>query len=232
MQVIRCRILFPLLQQLHQWVDMPLMRKRREFGCLCMMRMSKSRAPNLGYPSIRKTNRYIPLHHTAKGRGMFKALVIDNTGGTTSTSIQNLDDARLPAGSVTVAVEYSTVNYKDGLVVTGAGGLVKQYPHVPGVDFAGTVTESGDPTFKPGDKVILTGWRVGEVRWGGLSQKATANAEWLVPLPSGLTTLQAMAIGTAGFTAMLAVITLEAHGLTPKSGEVLVTGAAGGGGSG
>ena len=162
---------------------------------------------------------------------MFKALVIDNTGGTTSTSIQNLDDASVPAGNVTVAVEYSTVNYKDGLVVTGSGGLVKQYPHVPGVDFAGTVTHSGDPTFKPGDKVILTGWRVGEVRWGGLSQRATANAEWLVPLPSGLTTLQAMAIGTAGFTAMLAVIALEAQGLTPKSGEVLVTGAAGGVGS-
>jgi acrylyl-CoA reductase (NADPH) len=143
---------------------------------------------------------------------MFKALVIDSTGGTASTSIQSLDDARLPAGNVTVAVEYSTLNYKDGLVVTGAGGLVKQYPHVPGVDFAGTVIQSGDPTFKPGDKVILTGWRVGEVR-------------------SGLTTRQAMAIGTAGFTAMLAVIALEAHGLNPKSGEVLVTGAAGGVGS-
>jgi acrylyl-CoA reductase (NADPH) len=162
---------------------------------------------------------------------MFKALVIDSTGGAASTSIQNLDDARLPAGNVTVAVEYSTLNYKDGLVVTGAGGLVKQYPHVPGVDFAGTVVQSGDPTFKPGDKVILTGWRVGEVRWGGLAQKAAVNSEWLVPLPSGLTTLQAMAIGTAGFTAMLAVIALEAHGLNPKSGEVLVTGAAGGVGS-
>jgi acrylyl-CoA reductase (NADPH) len=149
---------------------------------------------------------------------MFKALVIDNTGGSASTSIQHLDDAMLPAGNVTVAVEYSTVNYKDGLVVTGAGGLVKQYPHVPGVDFAGTVIQSGDPTYKPGDKVILTGWRVGEVRWGGLSQKAAVNAEWLVPLPSGLTARQAMAIGTAGFTAMLAVIALEAHGLTPKSG--------------
>src|ERR1700692_2175378 len=162
---------------------------------------------------------------------MFKALVIDSTGGTARPSIQSLDDARVPAGNVTVAVEYSTLNYKDGLVVTGAGGLVKQYPHVPGVDFAGTVTQSGDPTYKPGDKVILTGWRVGEVRWGGLSQKATANAEWLVRLPPGLTTLQAMAIGTAGFTAMLAVIALEAQGLTPKSGEVLVTGAAGGVGS-
>src|SRR3981081_2406283 len=118
---------------------------------------------------------------------MFKALVIDSTDGSTNTSIQNLDDARLPVGNVTVAVEYSTLNYKDGLVVTGAGGFVKQYPHVPGVDFAGTVIQSGDPTYKPGDKVILTGWRVGEVRWGGLSQKATANAGWLGPLPSRAT---------------------------------------------
>jgi acrylyl-CoA reductase (NADPH) len=207
MQVIRCRIFFPLdrpaesLRVANFIGDLP-----RQIGI---------------FRSITQQ----------KGRGMFKALVIDSTGGTASTSIQNLDEARLPAGNVTVAVEYSTLNYKDGLVVTGAGGLVKQYPHVPGVDFAGTVTQSGDPTFKPGDKVILTGWRVGEVRWGGLSQKAAANAEWLVPLPSGLTTLQAMAIGTAGFTAMLAVIALEAHGLNPKSGEVLVTGAAGGVGS-
>src|SRR6202521_1900676 len=127
---------------------------------------------------------------------MFKALVIDSTGGSASASIQDLDDARLPTGNVTVAVEYSTLNYKDGLVVTGAGGLVKQYPHVPGVDFAGTVTQSGDPTFKPGDKVILTGWRVGEVRWGGHSQKATANAEWLVALPSGRTSPQTTGSGT------------------------------------
>jgi acrylyl-CoA reductase (NADPH) len=162
---------------------------------------------------------------------MFKALVIDDSSGAAATSIQNLDEVRLPSGGVTVAVEYSTLNYKDGLVLTGAGGLVKQYPHVPGVDFAGTVIHSDDPRHRPGDKVILTGWRVGEVRWGGLAQKAVVNAEWLVPLPPGLTTRQAMAIGTAGLTAMLAVIALEAHGLTPKSGEVLVTGAAGGVGS-
>jgi acrylyl-CoA reductase (NADPH) len=162
---------------------------------------------------------------------MFKALVIDDTSGASGTSIQNLDEIRLPTGGVTVGVEYSTLNYKDGLVLTGAGGLVKQYPHVPGVDFAGIVIHSDDPRHRPGDRVILTGWRVGEVRWGGLAQKAVANADWLVPLPPGLTTRQAMAIGTAGLTAMLAVIALEAHGLTPKSGEVLVTGAAGGVGS-
>jgi acrylyl-CoA reductase (NADPH) len=162
---------------------------------------------------------------------MFKALVVDNRGGAITASVQELDEASLPAGKVTVAVEYSGINYKDGLIATGVGGLVKRYPHVPGIDFAGSVLSSGDPAFKPGDKVVLTGWRVGEVQWGGLAQKAAVNGDWLVPLPSGLTTRQAMAIGTAGFTAMLAVMALESHGLTPSSGEVLVTGAAGGVGS-
>jgi acrylyl-CoA reductase (NADPH) len=162
---------------------------------------------------------------------MFKALVVDNRSGAIAASVQELDEASLPAGNVTVAVEYSGINYKDGLIATGAGGLVKRYPHVPGIDFAGSVLSSGDTAFKPGDKVVLTGWRVGEVQWGGLAQKAAVNGDWLVPLPTGLTTRQAMAIGTAGFTAMLAVMALESHGLTPSSGEVLVTGAAGGVGS-
>jgi acrylyl-CoA reductase (NADPH) len=162
---------------------------------------------------------------------MFKALVVDDVGGTVTAAVRELDDAQLPSGNVTVAVEYSTVNYKDGLVVTGAGGLVKQYPHVPGIDFAGTVIESAHPSYRPGDSVVLTGWRVGEVRWGGYAQKAAVNGDWLVPLPPRLTARQAMAIGTAGLTAMLAVIALEAQGLAPTSGEVLVTGAAGGVGS-
>jgi acrylyl-CoA reductase (NADPH) len=162
---------------------------------------------------------------------MFKALVVDNVGGAITAAVQELDEARLPPGDVMVAVEYSTINYKDGLVVTGAGGLVKQYPHVPGIDFAGTVLGSNHPAYEPGDKAILTGWRVGEVRWGGHAQKARVNGDWLVPLPAGLTTRQAMAIGTAGFTAMLAVTALETQGVTPASGEVLVTGAAGGVGS-
>jgi acrylyl-CoA reductase (NADPH) len=162
---------------------------------------------------------------------MFKALVIDSGGGSVMAQVRELDPGVLPAGTVTVAVEYSCVNYKDGLVVTGAGGLVKRYPHVPGIDFAGRVLESQDPAFQPGDAVILTGWRVGEIQWGGLAQQARVSAEWLVPLPAGLTTRQAMAIGTAGFTAMLGVMALEAHGLTPGSGEVLVTGASGGVGS-
>jgi acrylyl-CoA reductase (NADPH) len=162
---------------------------------------------------------------------MFKAMVVDNSSGVVTASVQDLDEASLPPGNVTVAVEYSGINYKDGLVMTGSGGLVKRYPHVPGIDFAGSVLASRDPAYKPGDKVVLTGWRVGEVQWGGLAQKASVSGDWLVPLPAGLTTRQAMAIGTAGLTAMLAVMALEYHGLTPESGEVLVTGAAGGVGS-
>jgi acrylyl-CoA reductase (NADPH) len=162
---------------------------------------------------------------------MFKALVIDSNGGTISASLQDVGEKSLPPGNVVVAVDYSTVNYKDGLVVTGAGGLVKRYPHVPGIDFAGTVLESAHPSHRPGDPVVLTGWRVGEVQWGGLAQKASVNGDWLVPLPAGLTTRQAMAVGTAGFTAMLAISALEAQGLTPSAGEVLVTGAGGGVGS-
>lgn len=162
---------------------------------------------------------------------MFNALVLDNAHDSLTASVQKLDDSRLPQGDVTVAVEYSTVNYKDGLVVTGAGGLVKIYPHVPGVDFAGTVIQSSNASFREGDKVILTGWRVGESRWGGLAQKACVNGDWLIKLPRGLSARQAMAIGTAGFTAMLAIVALESQGLTPQSGEVLVTGAAGGVGS-
>jgi acrylyl-CoA reductase (NADPH) len=162
---------------------------------------------------------------------MFQALVVDNNGGTVTASMQTVSEASLPAGNVLVAVEYSNVNYKDGLVVTGGGGLVKRYPHVPGVDFAGTVLESAYPAYRPGDRVVLTGWRVGEVQWGGYAQKACVDGGWLVPLPAGLTLRQAMAIGTAGLTAMLAIMALEAHGLTPSAGEMLVTGAAGGVGS-
>ena len=163
----------------------------------------------------------------------FKALLIEKAeDGTVSQSVQEIGEDRLPAaGEVTVAVEYSTVNYKDGLCLTGSGGLVRSYPHVPGIDFAGTVAASQDSRYKPGDQVVLTGWRVGELWWGGYAQKARVKADWLVPLPEGLTTRQAMAVGTAGFTAMLAVLALEDHGLHPGQGEVLVTGAAGGVGS-
>ena len=163
---------------------------------------------------------------------MFKALLVEQAAdGTQSIGVQALDDSRLPPGEVTVAVEYSTVNYKDGLCMTPGTGLVRRFPHVPGIDFAGTVTASDDSRYAPGDKVILTGWRVGENYWGGYATQARVKADWLVPLPATLSTRQAMAVGTAGLTAMLAVIALEDHGLTPARGEVLVTGAAGGVGS-
>ena len=162
----------------------------------------------------------------------FRALIVDKSdSGEISRSIKSLEDASLPAGDVTVAVEYSTVNYKDGLCLMGLGGIARAYPMVPGIDFAGTVESSGDGRYKPGDKVVLTGWRVGEMHWGGYAEKARVKADWLVPLPGGLTLRQSMAVGTAGLTAMLAILALENHGLKPENGEVLVTGAAGGVGS-
>ncbi|SFU17284.1 acryloyl-CoA reductase [Sedimentitalea nanhaiensis] len=164
---------------------------------------------------------------------MFNALVVnkDEDSGKTSAAVQQIGLDDLPEADVTVAVEYSTINYKDGLCIGSGGGLVRKYPHVPGIDFAGTVEASGDDRYKAGDKVVLTGWRVGEAHWGGYSQKARVRADWLVPLPDRLDTRAAMAVGTAGFTAMLAVMALEDHGLTPGHGPVLVTGAAGGVGS-
>lgn len=163
---------------------------------------------------------------------MFRALVVEkDEAGATHAAVQDLAEDRLPAGDVTVAVEFSTLNYKDGLCIGPGGGMVRSYPHVPGIDFAGTVESSDDPRYRPGDRVVLTGWRVGETWWGGYAQKARVKADWLVPLPDGLSSRQAMAVGTAGFTAMLALMALEAHGLTPDQGEVLVTGAAGGVGS-
>ena len=162
----------------------------------------------------------------------FRALVL-NQGADRKVSgaVETLADDRLPAGDVTVAVEYSTLNYKDGLVLTSGGGLVKTWPHVGGIDFAGTVEASDNPNFKPGDKVVLNGWRVGEIHWGGYATRARVKGDWLVKLPATISAKRAMAIGTAGYTSMLCVMALEKHGLTPASGEVLVTGAAGGVGS-
>ncbi|MCF6273974.1 MAG: acryloyl-CoA reductase [Rhodobacteraceae bacterium] len=162
----------------------------------------------------------------------FNALMVrKDDEGKTSAKVEQISVDELPEGEVLVMVEYSTVNYKDGLCIGPGGGLVRNYPHVPGIDFAGTVEASDDPRYKAGDKVVLTGWRVGEARWGGYAQKARVKADWLVPLPNGLDTRQAMAVGTAGFTAMLAVMALEDHGLKAGNGPVLVTGAAGGVGS-
>ena len=160
----------------------------------------------------------------------FNALIVNKDDeGKTHAEVTQITEDQLPEAEVTVAVEYSTVNYKDGLCIGPGGGLVRNYPHVPGIDFAGTVETSSDERYKAGDKVVLTGWRVGEAHWGGYAQKARVKADWLVPLPNGLDTRQAMAVGTAGFTAMLAVMALEDHGI--KKGPVLVTGAAGGVGS-
>lgn len=162
---------------------------------------------------------------------MFNALIVEKTEDGTHAEVRSVSYDDLPAGDVTVSVDYSTVNYKDGLCIGPGGGLVRTYPHVPGIDFSGTVETSDDPRYDVGDAVILTGWRVGEARWGGYAQKARVKADYLVPLPNGLTTRQAMAVGTAGFTSMLAIMALEDHGLKPGQGPVLVTGAAGGVGS-
>ena len=158
----------------------------------------------------------------------FWALVLEEAEKGVTASIQTIDEDRLPDGDVTVAVSYSTLNYKDGMVLGGIGRLVRDYPHVPGIDFAGTVTSSDSPDYGAGDKVVLTGWRVGEAQWGGYAERARVKADWLVPLPDGLSEKDAMTLGTAGFTAMLAVMELEDHGITPESGPVLVTGANGG----
>ena len=162
----------------------------------------------------------------------FKALVVrKDENGTISQAVEALKADALPEGNVEIDVAWSTVNSKDGLCLTGGGGLVRNYPHVPGIDLAGTVSASSDSRYAPGDEVVLTGWRVGEAHWGGYAEKARVQADWLVPLPAGLSGRQAMAVGTAGLTAMLAIQALENHGLEPSKGEVLVTGAAGGVGS-
>jgi acrylyl-CoA reductase (NADPH) len=158
----------------------------------------------------------------------FRALVLHEEGGKVVPRLEMVDEVHLPPGEVTVRVECSTLNYKDGLILQGLGRLVRTYPHIPGIDFAGNVEHSASPEFAPGDPVILTGWRVGEAQWGGYAEKARVPASYLVRRPEALSARQAMAIGTAGFTAMLAVIALERHGLRPNGGDVLVTGAAGG----
>ena len=161
----------------------------------------------------------------------FKAILIDKTADGQTVENTLVDDADLMAGDTLVRVTHSTVNYKDGLAITGRSPVVRRFPMVPGIDFCGVVEETGDPSFKPGDRVILNGWGVGETHWGGYAAKARVKAEWLVPLPSAFTPAQAMAIGTAGYTAMLAVMALERHGLSPADGPAIVTGAAGGVGS-
>ncbi len=163
---------------------------------------------------------------------MFNAIHLtqDDDKNVTAT-VTELDEAELPDRAVQIDVEYSTINYKDGLAIMGRPGVVRGYPMVPGIDLAGTVSASTSDGYSPGDKVVLNGWEVGESHWGGLAQKARLDAEWLVPLPDAFTTRQAMAIGTAGYTAMLCVLALEEHGVTPDDGPIIVTGASGGVGS-
>jgi acrylyl-CoA reductase (NADPH) len=162
---------------------------------------------------------------------MFKGILIHKDDNGYRAELSDIDDTQLPQGDVTVRISHSTLNYKDGLAITGKGPIVRQFPMVPGVDLAGTVEHSSDPDFKPGDQVVLNGWGVGEAHWGGLAQRARLQGKWLIPLPAAFSAAQAMAIGTAGYTAMLAIMALEKNGLTPDKGEVLVTGANGGVGS-
>lgn len=162
---------------------------------------------------------------------MFSAIVIDKNDEGQTVSVQQLDDAALPEGDVTIDVSHSTLNYKDGLAITGKGPVVRKFPMVPGIDLVGTVSESSNPGFAAGDVVVLNGWGVGEGHWGGLSQKARLKGDWLIKLPAGFTGEQAMAVGTAGYTAALCVDALVNHGVKPDQGEVLVTGATGGVGS-
>ncbi len=165
---------------------------------------------------------------------MFSAIQLQKTAEATEASVVQLDDAALPAfatGGVTVAIDYSTINYKDGLAITGKSPVVRKFPMVPGIDFAGTVTTSDHADWKKGDPVVLNGWGVGESHWGGLAERARVSGDWLVRLPGALTPFDAMAIGTAGYTAMLCVLALERQGVAPSAGEILVTGATGGVGS-
>ena len=162
---------------------------------------------------------------------MFKGILITKDDAGYKAQVQQIDEATLPEGDVTVRVEWSTLNYKDGLALTGKSPVVRRFPMVPGIDFAGTVSDSSNPAWKTGDKVVLNGWGVGETHCGGLAEMARVKGEWLVPLPKNFTARQAMAIGTAGYTAMLCVLALEKHGIKPADGEILVTGANGGVGS-
>lgn len=159
---------------------------------------------------------------------MFDAILIEKDNETSHSRVATLDESQLPPGEVLVRVAYSTLNYKDGLAITGKGPVVRSFPMVPGIDLAGTVEASTHPGFTAGDAVVLNGWGIGEQHWGGLAQKARVQGDWLIPLPEGLSLKQTMSIGTAGYTAMLCILALERHGLKPEQGDVLVTGANGG----
>lgn len=162
---------------------------------------------------------------------MFKGILIEKDGDSYNAALKDIDESELPEGDVTVKVAYSTLNYKDALAITGKAPVVRKFPMVPGIDLAGTVEASTHPDYRAGDAVLLNGWGVGELHWGGFAQKARVKGDWLIPLPSAFSLQQTMAIGTAGYTAMLCILALERHGVTPDRGDVLVTGASGGVGS-
>ncbi|USD60487.1 oxidoreductase [Vibrio sp. SCSIO 43140] len=162
---------------------------------------------------------------------MFKALLLNQEDKKTIATISQVDESQLPEGNVKIDVKYSSLNYKDGLAITGKGKIIRNFPMVPGIDLSGVVSQSDDPRYKEGDEVVLTGWGVGENHWGGMAEKASLNGDWLVPMPAGLDAEKVMAIGTAGFTAMLCVQAIVDAGVKPEDGEVLVTGASGGVGS-
>jgi acrylyl-CoA reductase (NADPH) len=162
---------------------------------------------------------------------MFKGILIEKDEAGYRAAVKDIDEGQLPEGDVTVRVGYSSLNYKDGLAITGKGPVVRKFPMVPGIDIAGVVEESAHPEYEVGDRVVLNGWGVGETHWGGLAQKSRLKGDWLVPQPSAFSDQQAVAIGTAGYTAMLCVMALERQGVKPADGEIVVTGAAGGVGS-
>jgi acrylyl-CoA reductase (NADPH) len=169
-----------------------------------------------------------PSAHSSRRKTMFDAILVEKNGGGSTASLARLDDNRLPESDVTVRVSHSTLNYKDGLAITGKGPVVRAFPIVPGIDFAGVVDASSDPRFSVGDIVLLNGFGVGETHWGGLSELARVSGDWLISLPDGLTAAHAMALGTAGYTAMLCLMALQRQGVTPDKGEIIVTGAGGG----
>ncbi|SQI98751.1 putative oxidoreductase [Klebsiella oxytoca] len=160
-----------------------------------------------------------------------QALILEQQDGKTLSSVQTIDASQLPQGDVTVDIEWSSLNYKDALAITGKGKIIRNFPMIPGIDFAGSVHSSEDPRFHAGQQVLLTGWGVGENHWGGLAERARVKGDWLVAMPQGLNGRKAMTIGTAGFTAMLCVMALEDAGIRPEDGEIVVTGASGGVGS-
>ena len=162
---------------------------------------------------------------------MFNAILLSQVDGKTQARYESIDEARLPPGDATVRVEYSSLNFKDGLAITGRGAVVKNWPLIPGIDLAGIVEACADPQWKAGDRVVVNGWGLGETHWGGLAQKARLSSAWLLRLPEAISTRQAMAVGTAGYTAALCVMALQRHGIGPGDGDVLVTGASGGVGS-